>query len=55
MMNDKLYNWLEKEFYTSNHPKYRRYFKEWVSNLTDAQIFSFERQMYNQENKVLHS
>lgn len=52
-MTQKLYNWLEKEFYQCNHPKYKHLFKEWVLNITESQVFGFERQMFNKENKVL--
>ena len=41
MENRALYNWLEYEWRISNHPKYQHYFKEWVENLTDAQIVYF--------------
>lgn len=30
-MERELYNWLEREFYKSNHTKYHRYFKEWIN------------------------
>lgn len=52
-MTDKLYEWLRKEFYKSNHPKYRHLFKEWIDNITQSQIDGFNKQMYNQENNVL--
>ena len=42
-MNEELYNWLERMFMFSNIPKYRKYFKEWVDNITDDQISGFER------------
>jgi hypothetical protein len=42
-MNEDLYNWLEKMFMFSNIPKYRKYFKEWVDNITGEQIVGFER------------
>lgn len=32
-MERELYNWLEREFYKSNHTKYHRYFKEWITNI----------------------
>ena len=40
-MTEELYNWLEKEFNINNHKKYRKYFKEWVDNLTNDQIKGF--------------
>ena len=42
-MNEELYNWLEKMFMYSNIQKYRKYFKEWVDNITESQIIGFER------------
>lgn len=52
-MNDKLYEWLRKEFYKSNHPKYRYLFEEWIKNITQSQIDGFSKQMYNQDNNIL--
>lgn len=52
-MNNKLYEWLRKEFYYSNHAKYRHLFEEWVKNITSSQIDGFSKQMYNKENNVL--
>ena len=43
MENRALYNWLEYEWRISNAPKYAHYFKEWVDNLTDAQIEYFNK------------
>ena len=52
-MNDKLYEWLRREFYHSNHAKYRHLFEEWVKNITQSQTDGFEKQMFNKENHVL--
>lgn len=52
-MNDKLYEWLRREFYFSNHNKYKYLFEEWVRNITPSQIERFSKQMYNKENNVL--
>lgn len=52
-MTDKLYEWLRREFYSSNHSKYRHLFEEWVKNVTQSQIDGFEKQMFNKENHVL--
>lgn len=30
--------YIRRDFYLSNHVKYRKYFEEWFSNLTDIQI-----------------
>ena len=54
-MTDKLYEWLRREFYQSNHSKYRHLFEEWVKNITDSQIQGFLKQMHNKENNVLGS
>lgn len=43
--NDLLYTWLEKQFYYSNHTKYRKYFKEWISNITQDQLNGYRNQM----------
>ena len=47
----KLYGWLQKEFYYSNHPKYKKYFEEWISNITIDQVDGFEKQMIGQIEK----
>ena len=52
-MIPKLYEWLRREFYSSNHAKYKHLFEIWVSNITQAQIDGFSKQMYNKENKIL--
>ncbi len=44
-MDDKLYNWLEREFKYSNHPKYLKYFEEWINNLTEDQKNGFKKMM----------
>lgn len=43
-MNTVLYEWLREEFYNSNVSKYRKYFEEWVINITPNQIQGFEEQ-----------
>lgn len=53
IMNDKVYEWLRKEFYRSNHAKYRHLFEEWVRNIAPSQMEGFKKQMFNKENKVL--
>lgn len=50
-MTTKLYEWLRLEFYKSNHAKYRHLFEIWVSNITQAQIDGFSKQMYNKEKR----
>lgn len=44
-MEKDLIDWLEIQFYKTNIPKYHKYFKEWVSALTESQIPGFRDQM----------
>lgn len=44
-------NWLEREFYKSNHTKYHRYFKEWITNICPHQVEGFRNQMIGQLTK----
>lgn len=48
IMEEELYNWLEREFYRSNHTKY---FKEWITNILPHQIEGFRNQMVGQITK----
>lgn len=41
-MNDVLYDYLKDQWERNNIPKYQKYFKEWVDNLTDIQIYYYE-------------
>lgn len=52
-MTNLLYEWLRREFYSSNHPKYRHLFNEWIKNITPEQIVGFEKQMYNKTHNIL--
>ena len=52
-MTNELYEWLQREFYYSNVNKYKRYFEEWISNITASQIDGFREQMYRKENNIL--
>lgn len=54
-MTRELYNWLQREFYFCNHSKYRHLFETWISNITQAQIDGFSKQMYNKENGILRT
>ena len=51
-MNDELYDFLEKYFYEINHVKYRKYFKEWIKNITDNQIIGFTNMMFAVKNNT---
>lgn len=44
-MTKELFEWLEFRFYHDNHVKYRKYFKEWIANITPNQIEGFYKQM----------
>ena len=51
-----LSDYLRERFYRNNHPKYRKYFDEWIKNVTETQIMYFEKErlsIINQE-KVQH-
>lgn len=52
-MTDQLFKYLEKIFFQDNHPKYRKYFPLWVSNLTETQIEGFKHVMEVDESGVL--
>ena len=40
--------YIRRDFYLSNHVKYRKYFEEWFSNLTDIQIEFWIKRMNGQ-------
>ena len=46
-MSEQLNTYLEMRFYKENHSKYHKYFKEWVSNITETQILYFTKEMNN--------
>ena len=52
-IGSSLYEWLRREFYSSNHPKYRHLFEAWIENITQDQIEGFSKQKYNKENNIL--
>lgn len=41
--NVNLYEWLKHEWEISNHAKYKKYFQEWLDNLTHEQLLGFNR------------
>ena len=53
-MPKELLNWLEHEFFKSNHPKYHKYFQEWIANVTQDQIEGFEKQRIGQITQNKH-
>ena len=44
-MNNELYQYLDDRWKEMNHKKYYKYFKEWVKNITDTQIYYFKKEM----------
>lgn len=44
-MEDSLRKYLEWRFMANNHPKYRKYFNQWVENINGEQLSYFEREM----------
>ena len=46
-MTEELYQHLEKEWKYRNHKKYHRYFEEWVSNISESQIYHFDKMRLN--------
>ena len=42
------------EFFKSNHPKYHKYFQEWIANVTQGQIEGFEKQRIGQITQNKH-
>lgn len=51
-----LHDYLQQRFYKNNHIKYRKYFEEWVSNVTDVQLMYFEKERISilNQDKVKH-
>ena len=47
-MSKELYTWLQQEFYRNNHPKYRKYFDEWINGVLPHQLDGYEKQMIGQ-------
>lgn len=42
MSESKLKEYLKKDFDWNNHKKYRKYFDEWYSNLTENQLLYYK-------------
>lgn len=45
MLNQSIYTYLEVRYYQDNHAKYHKYFEEWVKNVTDNQLYYFNKDM----------
>ena len=52
-INNEMKEYLRKRFYYNNHPKYRKYFEEWLSGICYSQILYFEKEKYRIENNVV--
>lgn len=48
-MESNLYLYLHYEWGCNNHPKYFKYFNDWVNNLTDDQIHYYLKLWYNED------
>lgn len=53
LLDNELKEWLFQHWRRDNHTKYLRYFEEWISNITESQIYYFNKQMHNEKNGVL--
>jgi hypothetical protein len=53
-MSKELYEWLKNRFKFDNHPKYLKYFKEWIDNLSVSQIDGFDKQMNIKLTESMH-
>ena len=42
-MSEALYQYLKNEWRNNNLTKYQKYFEEWVSNLTETQIYYYNK------------
>lgn len=52
-MTKEMYTYLQQRFYSNNHVKYRKYFEEWVQNVTEVQLMYFEKEKYNLDNNIV--
>ena len=46
-MQKQLETYLEVRFYKENHSKYHKYFREWLSGVTDNQTMYYQKEMNN--------
>lgn len=55
-INETLFYYLRERFYKNNHAKYRKYFDEWINNVTESQLYYFEIERMNIINnaKAIH-
>jgi len=52
-MTDNMREYLRQRFNRNNHPKYHKYFEEWLNNVVDTQLMYFEKEKYRLENNVV--
>ena len=52
-MTQEMYTYLQRRFYQNNHAKYRKYFEEWVRNVTETQLMYFEKEKFHLDNNVV--
>ncbi len=46
-MTKRLYEYLKNEWRINNSPKYQILFEEWINNLTDDQIYYYDKLWLN--------
>lgn len=49
----EMYAYLQQRFYRNNHAKYRKYFEEWVQNVTEEQLMYFEKEKFRLDNNIV--
>lgn len=52
-MTKEMHNYLQQRFYRNNHPKYHKYFEEWVQNVTDTQLMYFAQEKFRLDNGIV--
>lgn len=52
-MIKEMYTYLQQSFYRNNHAKYRKYFEEWVRNVTEEQLMYFEKEKFRLDNNIV--
>lgn len=52
-MSKEMYTYLQQRFYKNNHVKYRKYFEEWVQNVTEVQLMYFEKEKFHLDNNIV--
>ena len=52
-IEESVKDYLRKMWRVSNHAKYQKYFDEWYENLTNTQIYYFNKERINIKNGSL--